>query len=90
MSRILICDIDGVVCDSSARISRFSDVAALERGDYNAFRVSMHAYGQSSTEEDIPIHHGIHLLHSLIAFHNPDRTIFLTSRGAESRNNTRR
>lgn len=85
---ILIFDIDGVVCDCSARIAKYSDYKALERGDYNAFIVSMYAYNTASVDEDIPISHGINLLESLCNFYNPSRVVFLTSRGNESRVNT--
>jgi len=85
---ILVFDIDGVVCDCSARIARYSDYAALERGDYNAFRVSMSAYNAASVDEDVPIVHGINLLKSLCDFYNPGRVVFLTSRGNDSRLNT--
>jgi len=88
LSKVLIFDIDGVVCDCSVRLARYSDHQALERGDYNAFRVSMTAYNQSDVDEDIPIVPGIDLFNSLRDFHKPDRTIFLTSRGEESRYNT--
>jgi hypothetical protein len=88
MNSLIICDIDGVVCDSSIRINRYTDYSALERGDYNAFRVSMRAYNTASLEDDIPIQSGIDLLNSLRNFYNPDRVVFLTSRGNESRANT--
>jgi hypothetical protein len=84
----IICDIDGVVCDCSARIAKYSDYKALERGDYNAFRVSMRAYNTASVDEDIPIEHGINLLKGLLEFHEPEHFTFLTSRGSESRANT--
>ena len=87
-SKAIIFDIDGVVCDCSERIARYSDYKALERGDYNAFRVSMRAYNTAPVDEDIPIEHGIKLLRSLIDFHNPEHFTFLTSRGGESRANT--
>lgn len=90
MSKLIICDIDGVVCDCAARIARYSDYKALERGDYNAYRVSMTAYNRAPVDEDIPILHGIKLLNALREFHQPERTIFLTSRGNESRMNTLR
>jgi hypothetical protein len=84
----LIIDIDGVVCDSSARLSRYSDHQALERGDYNAFRVSMNAYNRAPVDEDIPIEHGVKLFNSLRDFYSPEKIIFLTARGPESRVNT--
>lgn len=91
--RIIICDIDGVVCDSSARIAKYSDFEALERGDYNAFRVSMHAYNSAPTHEDVPLQDGIQILHGLrhsyaSPEHGPALVKFLTSRGNESRANT--
>lgn len=86
--KVIVFDIDGVVCDSSARIHKYSDYKAFERGDYNAFRVSMRAYNTAPVDEDIPIEHGIKLLHSLLHFHNPEHFTFLTSRGNESRANT--
>ncbi len=85
---ILICDIDGVICDSSLRLSKYSNVAALESGDYNAFRLSMNAYNSSSLEDDVVISHGIDLLNSLCSFYNPSRVVFLTFRGELSRVNT--
>lgn len=88
MSKSIICDIDGVVCDCAARIARYSDYQALERGDYNAFRVSMRAYNTASTDEDIPIKPGIDLIRALYSHHNPKHFTFLTSRGNESRANT--
>lgn len=88
MNKLLIFDIDGVVCDSSVRLSKYSDESALVRGDYNAFRASMHAYGLASVEDDVPIAPGIDLFHSLRNFYNPERVIFLTSRGGVGRVNT--
>jgi hypothetical protein len=89
--RIIICDIDGVVCDSSARLAKYSDYEALERGDYNAFRVSMHAYNSASVHEDIPLPDGIQILRGLQHAYDSEHgvlTKFLTSRGNESRRNT--
>ena len=88
MKTVIICDIDGVVADSSIRLKRYSNYKALERGDYNAFRVSMQAYNCTSLEDDVVIENGCELLHSLINYYSPTRVIFLTSRGEESRGNT--
>jgi hypothetical protein len=85
---IIICDIDGVVCDCSERIARYSNYKALESGDYNAFRVSMHDYNTASVDEDVPIVSGINLLNALYDFHFVSDVYFLTSRGGESRANT--
>lgn len=84
---LIICDIDGVVCDCSERIAKYSNHKALEEGDYNAFRVSMHEYNSASVDEDIPILAGVNLLESLYYVHNP-QIVFLTSRGSESYDNT--
>lgn len=88
MSKILICDIDGVVCDSSLRLSKYSDCDSLERGDYDAFIISMHTYNSVTLEDDVPILTGIDLFHSLLSYHNPSRAVFLTSRAEVSRANT--
>ena len=88
MSKVLICDIDGVVCDSSIRLSKYSDCASLERGDYDSFIVSMHVYNSVTLEDDVPILPGIDLFRSLLSYHNPSRAIFLTSRAEVSRANT--
>jgi len=85
---VLLCDIDGVVCDSSKRLALYSDEAALERGDYNAFRASMHAYNTAPLDMDVPIREGVELLHMLVESYRPDDVMFLTSRGEEGRGNT--
>jgi len=85
---ILLCDIDGVVCDSSRRLALYSDNAALERGDYNSFRASMHAYNTAPLDIDVPIREGVSLLHGLMESYCPDEVVFLTSRGEEGRVNT--
>ena len=78
--RLLICDIDGVICDSSARQLVYSDVEALKRGDHNAFRISMNAFNATS-EGDVLIETGLDLLVSLSCSFGIDRVIFLTARG---------
>ena len=86
---LIVCDIDGVVCDCSERIAKYSNYKALEEDDYNAFRVSMSAYNSASVDADIPILAGINLLVSLHDY-NSGEIVFLTSRGNESRENTSR
>lgn len=93
MKNALIFDIDGVVCDSSERLSRYADSDALERGDYHAFNLSMVEYNKADLDSDIPIAQGIDLLYALrnhydIQEINPSRVIFLTARGEESRAKT--
>lgn len=85
--RLLICDIDGVVCDSSSRQAKYSDLDALKRGDHNAFRISMNAYN-STTEGDITIDRGVMLLNHLCSAYAIDRTVFLTARGEIGRPTT--
>lgn len=84
---LIICDIDGVICDSSVRLEKYADTAALERGDYEAFRASMALYN-SSTEGDVVITPGISLLHQLYYIYEFPHIVFLTMRGEIGRGPT--
>lgn len=86
--KIIVCDIDGVICDCSNRLERHSDWDAFHRGDYNAFYASMHHYNQASLDDDLVIQSGVDLVYGLRQIHEGSSIKFLTSRGIESYSST--
>lgn len=76
----LICDIDGVVCDSSARLKKFIDVDALSKGDYSGFRIY-----SKTTEGDLAIKSGITLLRRYFYSFPKVHLLWVTSRSEYGR-----
>lgn len=76
----LVCDIDGVVVDSSHRLFKYVDFQAHQEGRIIDFIRSFTKYSLT-TEGDKAIPEGIQMLHDLVAEHDPDEVFFLTSRG---------
>ncbi|MBS1722570.1 MAG: hypothetical protein JSS66_06125 [Armatimonadetes bacterium] len=85
--RIGVYDLDGCVVDSSARLRKYVDTAALARGDYTAYTHSFYEYGQT-TEGDVPISRGVMLVQALAELYRVDALVALTSRGEVGRGPT--
>lgn len=82
----IICDIDGVLCDSSERFQKIN-FQAKENGDHHAFIKSLVNYSSdTSTDKIIPL--GECLLKALVRELKPDYTLFLTARGSGGRDGT--
>lgn len=79
LPRVLICDIDGVLCDSSKRQKKYCDPSALLENDLDRWHKSLDGYS-STTEDDVPIYKGILLLRSLIPIFSIKRVLYLTAR----------
>ena len=76
----LICDIDGVVCDSSIRLKKYIDTKAVSEGDYTGYKL----YSQT-TEGDVPIKSGIKLLRRYFYSFPRIHLIWVTSRQEQGR-----
>ena len=76
----IICDLDGVVVDSSCRLKKLIDFAAWDRGDFNAYYKSYIGYGLT-VEGDVALEEGIKELKSIVDLYNPEEIFFLTARG---------
>lgn len=83
----IVCDIDGVLCDSDARYKtlNFED---YQNGNFRDFFNALKACNEASTEDDIPIDLGIALLSGLDLKLKPDHVIYLTARNNMSRTQT--
>lgn len=86
--RILICDIDGVICDSTVRNLRYIDSSALACGDYARYRSSVEKYNRADVDEDTLITIGFELICGLWDQFLIDEIFFITSREEDSRENT--
>lgn len=85
--RIGVYDLDGCVVDSSVRLKKHVNTAALAAGDLTTYTHSFYEYGQT-TEGDVPITRGIMLVQALAEIYRVDALLALTSRGAVGRDAT--
>lgn len=85
--RIGVYDLDGCVVDSSNRLKKYVNTAALVAGDLTAYTHSFYDYGQVS-DGDVPISKGIMLVQALSEMYHVDCLVALTSRGEVGRQAT--
>lgn len=88
--RVIVSDIDGVLADSSARLREHLS-QQRRMVDHNTWLKSWWPYNTSpKILEDIPIHRGIELFHALMVGFRADEFRFITARGSEGIDLTRR
>jgi hypothetical protein len=85
----LVCDMDGVVADSSHRILKHINPLHFVNGDFTEYYRGFYHYGlDESTSYDPPILEGIEMLKGMVDLYNPDDVLFLTARGNSGRKHT--